>query len=191
MPRPPVTQADLVLDAAARRLAAHGIAGTTVDDVGEEAGISRATVYRYVGGKDEIVRAVIGREATAILEDLAQVITDSTTSDQMIAAVVSTSLWAIDSSPVLFRLSGPDLEATLQFITTGAAGLEDVVVSTLSPLVHDVPGVVADIEAVEVAIEEVTRFVLAHISTPRSDGSRLDPVAAGELAGSMFGPLLV
>ena len=44
MPRPRVTETEAVLDAAARRLASHGIAGTTVDDVAEAAGVSRATV---------------------------------------------------------------------------------------------------------------------------------------------------
>jgi AcrR family transcriptional regulator len=48
-----------IIEAAARCLGRWGIAKTTVDDVAREAGVSRATVYRYfAGGKDHLVAAV-------------------------------------------------------------------------------------------------------------------------------------
>ncbi|MFA9565381.1 MAG: TetR/AcrR family transcriptional regulator, partial [Acidimicrobiales bacterium] len=83
MPRPRVTEADAVVDAAARRLASDGIGGTTVDDVAAEAGVSRATVYRYSGGKDEIVRTVIDREAEQVLVRLETVIATAPTPERL------------------------------------------------------------------------------------------------------------
>src|SRR5829696_1254305 len=48
-----------ILEAAARCLGRWGIAKTTVDDIAREAGVARATVYRYfTGGKDQLVVAV-------------------------------------------------------------------------------------------------------------------------------------
>jgi AcrR family transcriptional regulator len=48
-----------ILEAAARCLGRWGIAKTTIDDVAREAGLSRATVYRYFsGGKEQLVQAV-------------------------------------------------------------------------------------------------------------------------------------
>jgi len=42
-------------EAGMRLFAEHGFAGTTVDDIAEEAGVSRATVFGYYATKEEIV----------------------------------------------------------------------------------------------------------------------------------------
>ena len=44
-------------------VARWGLAKTTVEDAAREAGVSRATVYRYFpGGRDELLSAVVGWE---------------------------------------------------------------------------------------------------------------------------------
>jgi AcrR family transcriptional regulator len=44
-------------------VARWGLAKTTVEDAAHEAGVSRATVYRYFpGGRDELIGAVVGWE---------------------------------------------------------------------------------------------------------------------------------
>jgi AcrR family transcriptional regulator len=49
----------VIIEAAARCFGRWGIAKSTVDDIARDAGLSRATVYRYFsGGKDELVGAV-------------------------------------------------------------------------------------------------------------------------------------
>ena len=189
MARPRVTEGDVVLDAAARRLTKSGIAGTTVDDVAGEAGVSRATVYRYVGGKDEIVRAVIGRETTTVLDRLRRVIEGSERATVAIADVVTTALVAIGESPVLARLSTTDLRDTLPFVTVDAASLVGAVVETLAPALRSAPFPVED-RHLEDAIEELTRFVLAELTTPRRNDSRLDPAAAGRRATVLIAPLI-
>lgn len=190
MPRPRVTEADSVLDAAARRLALHGIGGTTVDDVAAEAGVSRATVYRYIGGKNELVPAVIGREAEAILGRLVDVVASSTIVDRAIAELVSTALTMIAESPVLARLTSTDLRESLPFITVASQPLVDAVVSTLSSAIRSTPELAVDERVVEDAVEEATRFVLVHLTTPRRDGSRQGATEAGERAAALVAPML-
>ena len=190
MSRPKVTEADAVLDAAARHLASHGIAGTTVDDVATEAGVSRATVYRYIGGKNELVPAVIGREADEVLVRLTEVIASSTTADRMIADVVTNALLMIAERPVLSRLTSTDLRESLPFVTVAAGPLVDGVVSAVSDAIRGAPDLAADAGAIDDAVEEATRFVLSHLTTPRRDGSRLDPTDAGERASALVAPLL-
>ena len=179
-----------MLEAAGRRLASHGIAGTTVDDVAAEAGVSRATVYRYIGGKNEIVPAVIGRETQGVLDRVATVLTASSTSAAAVADAVSTALAAIGENPVLARLTSTDLIETLPFITAEAASLVDAAVSTLAPAMRAAPALTVDDRAVEAALEEATRFVLLHLTTPRCDGSRLDPSDAGKRAAMLITPML-
>lgn len=190
MSRPRVTESDAVLSAACRRLASHGIADTTVDDVAAEAGVSRATVYRYVGGKNQIVQSAIGREAEVVLAQVATVITASTTATGAIADSVSTALNAIAENPLLGRLTSSDLAETLPFITTNAAALVEISVSVLSDAMRAAPRLAVDPSAIEPALEEATRFVLGHLTTPRRDGSRLDRADAGERAAEMIAPML-
>ncbi|MFN6554240.1 TetR/AcrR family transcriptional regulator [Mycolicibacterium septicum] len=52
---------DRLLDAAERCLENRGAGGTTMEDVGREAGVSRATVYRYFPNREAVVSGVIMR----------------------------------------------------------------------------------------------------------------------------------
>ena len=190
MARPRITEQEAILDAAARRLAAHGVAATTVDDVALEAGVSRATVYRYSGGKDEIVRAVIAREAEQLLARLASVVTTSPTLERLIADLVATAATAIAVSPVLARLSGEDVRDTLPFITIDSASLVDAVAGALAAMIGEAPQFALEPAPVALAVEEATRLVLTHLTTPRRDGSRAGPDDLGAPAATMIVPLL-
>lgn len=53
--------ADLILDAAEDCFTTVGVRRTTVEDIAAAAGVSRITVYRRVGNRDEIVLAVLLR----------------------------------------------------------------------------------------------------------------------------------
>ncbi len=59
---------DRLLDAAESCFGRFGISKTTVEDVAKEASVSRATVYRYFGGRDAVVSGVILRETERYLE---------------------------------------------------------------------------------------------------------------------------
>lgn len=50
---------DRILDAALREFAAGGFEGATVAGIARAAGISTGNVYRYFGGKEELLRAVL------------------------------------------------------------------------------------------------------------------------------------
>jgi AcrR family transcriptional regulator len=44
-----------IIDAATVAFASRGATATTIDDVARAAGVSRATVYRYAGGRDDLI----------------------------------------------------------------------------------------------------------------------------------------
>ena len=54
---------DDVLDATVACVARVGVQKTTLDDVAREAGCSRASVYRFFPGKQQLLGALIAREA--------------------------------------------------------------------------------------------------------------------------------
>lgn len=60
-----------VVEATLRCVSRWGFAKTTFDDIGREAGMSRATVYRVVpGGKDRLVELVIRHELGRVVHEL-------------------------------------------------------------------------------------------------------------------------
>ncbi len=55
------------MEAAARLIHEHGVAGTTLDDVRVAAEVSGSQLSHYFAGKDELVQAVIDHQADAIV----------------------------------------------------------------------------------------------------------------------------
>jgi TetR/AcrR family transcriptional regulator, transcriptional repressor for nem operon len=59
---------DRIVDAAARLIAIHGVAGTDMDDVRAAAEVSGSQIFHYFESKQALVRAVITRHADAAVE---------------------------------------------------------------------------------------------------------------------------
>jgi len=60
-----------MLDAAVRVFARRGFHAASMDEIADEAHISKPMVYAYLGTKDELFLACLRREATRLLEALA------------------------------------------------------------------------------------------------------------------------
>jgi TetR/AcrR family transcriptional regulator, transcriptional repressor for nem operon len=54
-----------ILQAATDLIAAHGVAGTSTEDVRKAAGVSGSQIYHYFDSKQALIRAVITRQADA------------------------------------------------------------------------------------------------------------------------------
>jgi AcrR family transcriptional regulator len=57
-----------ILSAAEQVILRYGVAKTTMDDIGKEAGVSRPTVYRYFGDRDALLRALIERRSRMLFD---------------------------------------------------------------------------------------------------------------------------
>jgi AcrR family transcriptional regulator len=93
-----------LLQAAARVYAAHGFAGATLDDVAEEAGLTKGAVYGHFGSKDNLLVALMEEYLAAeIAEQVALFDRDTTTWKRPLAG---SDQWMheLDESPDAFRL---------------------------------------------------------------------------------------
>jgi AcrR family transcriptional regulator len=79
---------------ALRCLARAGVRGTTLDDVADEAGCSRATIYRvFPGGRDVLLAAVLASEVERLLVELeAELDAAESLADALVAAIGTTAL---------------------------------------------------------------------------------------------------
>jgi AcrR family transcriptional regulator len=93
-----------LLDAAARVYAARGFAGATLDDVAEEAGLTKGAVYGHFGSKDNLLVALMEEYVAAeIAEQVSLSDRDETTWKRPLVGS-DRFMQELDESPIAFRL---------------------------------------------------------------------------------------
>src|ERR1044071_7941288 len=76
-----------VVGGALRAIARFGLTKLTVDDVAREAGISRATLYRYFPGRGAVLAAVVESETARLQRGLDEALAATTSLSEALAAV--------------------------------------------------------------------------------------------------------
>jgi AcrR family transcriptional regulator len=59
--------AERILDAARQLLSRYGLRRTSLADIADHAGVGRATLYRRFSNRDELLAALVAREATRLI----------------------------------------------------------------------------------------------------------------------------
>jgi AcrR family transcriptional regulator len=163
-PAPPPSPAnrDRLLGAAYACVARYGLAKTTMEDVGREAGLSRATLYRYFpGGKDQIVRDVVAWETARFFDELTRAVAAET---DIVALLTETLLFAhraVEEHEVLQKILETEPERLLPLLTVESNTLVLLVKRFLLLALQRAPlrpGVDAD-----AAGEYLARMVLSHV----------------------------
>jgi AcrR family transcriptional regulator len=94
---------------------------TTVEDVAAFANVSRATVYRYFAGRDELILGVLLRDGGRFLEMLGQRLDDAEHLEDAIIDGVLYTLAAVRQDENLALLFAPETAG----LTTSIAGASD------------------------------------------------------------------
>lgn len=185
---PVATDRRVVLAAARRVVMAHGLGGAQVERIAAEAGVSRATVYRIVGGRNDLVQALLLEEAMPLFDRVADAIRGAESGFGLIEAGVDAALDVIARRPLLRQLATDDLDLILVDLTTQARTLIAQVVEILAPILEDACDRGALPKGTDVAFlaEELIRYVIGLLHTPTLDGTGRDPAVAGERARRTF-----
>lgn len=187
------TDRSAVVEAARRCFLELGVRDATVEEVARQAGVSRATVYRTVGGRPELVREVMLDEALVLFTNVGLVMGQSSSAADLVAGGVAAALSTIRERPVLRRFAGSDLEAVLPVLTIGAAPLVAGAARLLDPILisaRDRGVIEATVDTPRVA-EELVRYVLGLLHTPSLEADLSAPSVGAERAARLFAPLLV
>jgi AcrR family transcriptional regulator len=123
-----------VVEGALRAIARFGLAKLTVDDVARQAGISRATLYRYFPGRGAVLAAVIASETGRLQRELDEVLGDSTTLAEALAAVAGYGARAFAGHQALQHLLATEPGAVLPHLCfSGADSLLRVAADRIAP----------------------------------------------------------
>jgi AcrR family transcriptional regulator len=117
-----------ILEAARAQFLRTGVRRTSGDDIARRAGVNRATLYRRVGTKDEIVRATYVHETQQVLAVIEKAIGDVPTRQadprfdpvRYVETFFTVTITQLRDNPLLQQLLEIDREQTLMGLTLDA-----------------------------------------------------------------------
>lgn len=110
-----------LLDAAEASFVRYGVMKTTIEDVAAFANVSRATVYRYFAGRDELILGVLVRDGGRFLEVLGRRLDLAPDLETAIVEGVLQTVAAVELDENLGLLFAPGTVG----LTTSIAGAAD------------------------------------------------------------------
>jgi AcrR family transcriptional regulator len=172
-----VTTEDRVIDAALVCFGRWGIAKTTAEDIGREAGLSRATVYRaFPGGKAAILETVGAREIGRLMEGVVEATSAQHTLEDVLTEGIVVACRLLRTHPALGYLLEHEPEAVLPFLAFDRLGPALALARNGcgTTVARFVP-----LDTAEELVEWATRMALSLTFMPgRVDATRPETVAA-------------
>lgn len=196
---PPVSDDDhapevhRILDAALQQFAELGIRRSTIGDVARAAGIDRVTVYRRIGNKDQVVQAVVTREATRLFEEVTATARRGATLEERVELGFTAMMQQVRGHALLARMLQvePDL-VLMQLTTEGSRLVTGAVVGTLGFFEEAVQdGLLASTDGMEASAELLVRVVHSYLLTPRALIELDTPAQLGEFARDHLVPMVL
>jgi AcrR family transcriptional regulator len=155
-----------IFQAAFACVARYGIAKTTVEDVAREARVSRATVYRYFSGKDDLIRQTIAWETARFFTQLAETVAGIEDLAPLLEEALFFAHRELEDHAVLQKVLQTEPELLLPELSTEAERLITLVRAFLMPWLDRTelgPGV----ERAQAA-EHIARMFLSYLGSPGS-----------------------
>jgi AcrR family transcriptional regulator len=165
-------------------VARWGLSKTTVEDAAREAGVSRATVYRYFpGGREELIDAVVSRQYQEFFVRLYAEVHGADSLDEVLERGLAFARRAILEHEVLQKVLETEPEVLLPKLTVEQNRTVALIAGFLVPYLTEVrlaPGV-----EVHDAADFLARMILSYISSPGrwnlESPSEVADLVAGEL----------
>jgi AcrR family transcriptional regulator len=180
-----------ILEAAYACVARWGMSKTSIEDVTKEAGLSRSTIYRYFpGGRDEVLRAVVGWEHDRFFGRLYEAVKDAQSLEEVIERGLTFAHRAIAEHEVLQRVLETEPELLLPALTVKDDATVAMVAAFLTPYLERhrlAPGVL-----VVEAADFLARMVLSYMTAPGrwdlDDPAQVSRLVRAELLGGIVPP---
>jgi len=156
-------QAARVLDAALTCIGRVGLAKTTLDDVAREAGCARATVYRCFANKQQLLTALVLREAGRLHDRVVAEAAATATLADAVTAVVVSAVDALRGHPALVFICTHEPELLLPYL---AFEREDAVLRNAAAIVAPAfTRFLDDVAALRLG-EWIARITLSYLFSP-------------------------
>jgi AcrR family transcriptional regulator len=156
-----------ILDAAFEAVSSFGLSRLTVEDVAREAALSRQSVYRYFGSKDELIAALVIREEEAFLDGVRKAHARHAELEAAMREAVLFCLRTLREHPLLDRLLASEPESLLPYLTTRAGPVVARAREVLEDLAAERVGVRSGL--VHRTADVAVRAIISYALTPSDD----------------------
>ncbi len=183
------TGAERVAEAALACVAEHGVRAVSVERIAVEAGVSRASVYRWFpGGRTDVLLAAGHRELQRFFEVLDPRLARAQTLDDVLAEGLSTTVTFLRDSKPLHALLEHEPELVFPHLAFDRMGTAFDLASSVA--LHHVHRFLGEPDARR-AIELVARLALSHTLSPSADLDVADVDVARRLVHRFVTPGLI
>jgi len=154
-----------ILEATYACVARWGLSKTTVEDAAREAGLSRATVYRYFpGGRDELVDAVVSWQYLQFFGRLYEEVHGATSLEEVLERGLLFARRQLLEHEVLQKMVQTEPEVLMPKLTVESNRTIGLISGFLVPYLHE-HGVPDGLEVHEAA-DFLARMILSYIASP-------------------------
>ncbi|MCX6511937.1 MAG: TetR/AcrR family transcriptional regulator [Actinobacteria bacterium] len=174
-----------ITDAGYRCIARWGVSRSTMSDLAREAGMSRATLYRYFpGGREALINQVIKDAVARFFEKLYDEVGESSSLEEVLERGLLSAHKAIENHDVLQSVLRNEPEALHPAMDEAVALVQEQMVAFLVPFLESY-GVASGVTIPEAA-DFLARMLLSHMASP----GRWDLADPREVARLVRGELL-
>jgi TetR/AcrR family transcriptional repressor of uid operon len=170
---PLLTTDELILDAAEDCFVTAGVRGTTMDAIAAAAGVSRITVYRRVGNRDQIVLAVLLRIVDRYLARLLPRLLAQRSLDDAVLLLIRSTVRAARRDDLSLLFASEERGATGAPIAGAMPPLAARFGGTIERVAEQLPGRLAPgvdaIDAGEWALRVIISLATTEPARPRSE----------------------
>jgi len=154
-----------IVEATYTCVARWGLAKTTVEDAAREAGLSRATVYRYFpGGREELINAVVSWQYQAFFIRLYEEVSGATSIEEVLERGLPFARRSLVEHEVLQMVLRTEPDVLLPKLTVESNRTFGMISSFLEPYLRE-HGLAQGVDVHEAA-DFLARMILSHIATP-------------------------
>jgi AcrR family transcriptional regulator len=161
-------QRERFLDAAESCLTRFGLAKTTVDDVAQSAGVSRATLYRHCKNREELLLAVVSREASRLAAEAEAHLRRFDDVGSWIVEGMLFCLREIPRRPALAMLLLPEDVGVASRLVLSSERLLEIGAEILQPMFEPARqrGLLRETIEIEALMEWVLRILMSYLTVP-------------------------
>jgi AcrR family transcriptional regulator len=146
-------------------VARWGLSKTTVEDAGKEAGVSRATVYRYFpGGREELITAVVSWEFLQFFTRLYDEVRDAQSLEQVMERGLQFAHRSLAEHQVLQKVMQTEPNVLVPKLTVESTRILGVIAEFLVPYL-DQHGLAEGVDPRE-ASDFLARMILSYMNAP-------------------------
>ncbi|MFD4352496.1 TetR/AcrR family transcriptional regulator [Nocardia sp. NPDC058518] len=182
-----------ILDAALVQFERVGVRKTTIEDIARAADVDRATVYRRIGSRDDVVSAAFEREVRRLLADLGEIPARHDTFDDIVVDIFTTVITRWRAHPLVERLLTLEADRLLPQLTVDGASFFLLSVAASTEIIRKVleDSRFPDIPDLSARVEVVCRVVHSLILQPVGTIDTGSEQALAAFARAYVVPILV